>query len=71
MKLMDQMLDEFEQKYGSLEESSWEELRIIKKTLWLGYNTGKGKESSWQPVPPIRDQEGNTVSDWRGHEMRQ
>jgi len=71
MKLMDELLDEFEEQHGSLEETSWEEIQLIKKALWLGYNSGKGAESSWKSIPPIRNQEGNDVSDWRDYEMGQ
>ncbi len=63
--IMEKMLDEYESKWNSLEEVDYDQVLDIKQALWIGYNFGKKKESSWQPTPPIRDQEGNITSDWR------
>jgi hypothetical protein len=38
MELMDRMLDEFEKQNYPLDETPWEEIQLIKKALWLGYN---------------------------------
>lgn len=36
-KIIEKLLDEFEEEHGSLDETSWEEIDLIKRALWCGY----------------------------------
>jgi len=73
--LMEKMLDEFEQKVRSLDETEWEQIQDIKRALWLGY-TFKNPESKWEEVPagPRGDMDPESWGDppdWRPREMGQ
>jgi len=37
-KIIEMLLDQFEEEHGSLDETPWEEIDLIKRALWCGYS---------------------------------